>query len=350
MKILLCSVPFRPSIGGIETVSELLARQFQLLGHEVTVATQTPAAALQPDDSATQSFAVLRRPSGAELVNAVHKHDVVLHNQVSLRLGWPLLALRKPWVVAHHTWLPRTGPGAMAARVKRLMLHAARHLAVSDALAKDLQLPCKVVPNPYDHNVFRCDDSVPRQRDLVFVGRLVSDKGVPLLLDALLNLRGRGLHPTVSIIGSGPDEAALRQRVISQGLTPQVMFAGSLRGARLARALQAHKAVVVPSVWEEPFGLVALEGLACGCLPIVAASGGLPEAAGPQSKVFKKGDALALAETLSTWLREPPTEHLSRQPAVLAHLARHHPSAVAQAYLDVLDDARRDTQTLARAA
>ena len=353
MKILLCSVPFAPSIGGIETVSELLAHQFQNLGHAVTVVTQTPAAATPPRvisvRPTSESFAVLRRPTGAQLVRAVQRHDVVLHNQISLRLGWPLVALRKPWVVAHHTWLPRHGPGAMAARVKRLMLRAGQNIAVSQALAQDLQLPCLVVPNPYDLNVFQNDESVPRLRDLVFVGRLVSDKGVPLLLDALLNLRARGLRPTLSIIGGGPDEATLRARVMVQGLAPQVLFAGSLRGTALARAMQGHRAVVVPSVWEEPFGLVALEGLACGCLPIVAASGGLAEAAGPVSRVFKKGDALALADTLASWLNEAP-ELLGRQPAVAAHLARHHPSRVARGYLDVLERALRGTQSRSRAA
>lgn len=340
MKILLCSVPFRPSVGGIETVSAILAEQFHRAGHSVTLLTQTAdeAAPVEP-------FAVLRRPSRAALWRAVLDADVVLHNNISLRLGWPLAFAARPWVVAHHTWIPNGTD--IAGQFKRLALRRADNIAASSALAAALPVASSVVPNPYDSTLFRCIGGVERCRDIVFVGRLVSDKGVDVLLQALALLRAGGRSATLSIIGSGPEEAALRRQVQALGLQRQVGFAGRLVGEPLVRALNAHRVVAVPSLWEEPFGLVALEALACGCVPVVAASGGLAEAAGPAALVFAKGDAAALARQLAAALQvSPPVD----QAAVQQHLRRHQPARVAQAYLEVLENAGSRRGTLAGAA
>lgn len=343
MKILMCSVPFRPSVGGIETVSALLADQFQRQGHTVTVVTQTASAV-----ASSEPYAVLRRPSSRQLLQAVRDCDVVLHNQISLRLAWPLLLVRRPWVVAHHTWLPRSGRGKWAGFVKRACLRWALNVAVSDAVAADLAQPAQTIPNPYDRELFTCMPGVQRSRELVCAGRLVSDKGVPVLLQALVLLRQRGKTPQLSIIGSGPEEAALRQQVQVLGLQAQVRFAGSLVGQQLVRALNAHRVVVVPSVWEEPFGLVALEAQACGCLPVVAASGGLPQAAGPAGVVFAKGDPAALADCLALVLSRALLNDAAQEAAAQRHLQQHHPARVAAAYLHVLEHAQRAPGPLAR--
>ena len=339
MKILMCSVPFRPSVGGIETISALLAEQFQLQGHAVTVVTQTAS-----EVADTEAYTVLRRPSAWQLMKAVRNSDVVLHNQISLRLAWPLCLVRRPWVVGHHTWLPRSGPGAWAGRLKRACLRWAVNVAVSDAVAADLKLPAQVIPNPYDDELFQCLPVAPRSRELVFVGRLVSDKGAAVLLQALALLQARGLSPQLSIIGSGPEEAALRQQVRALGLQEQVHFAGKLVGQPLVRALNEHQVAVVPSVWEEPFGLVALEAQACGCLPVVANSGGLRQAAGPAGVVFAKGDPAALADCLTTVLHRLPTRTVAQDPAVRQHLQQHQPASVARAYLALLEQAQRKSQ------
>jgi len=348
MNILMCSVPFRPSVGGIETVSALLGQGFHDAGHRVTLVTQTPG-----DGVDSEPYRVLRRPSRSALFRAVRDSDVVLHNNISLRLAWPLLLMRRPWVVAHHTWLPRHGEGTTAARWKRWALRAAHNVAVSDAVAADLGLPCQVLPNPYDSGRFRCLPGVVRSRDLVCVGRLVSDKGVSVVLQALAHLRDQGFHHRLSVIGSGPERAALQALARELGLHAQVRFTGVLLGDDLVRELNAHRVVVVPSVWEEPFGLVALEAQACGCIPVVAASGGLPQAAGPAGVVFAKGDALSLAARLVPVLRDSrnaPATGIANDPRVQRHLLRHQPGTVAAAYLQLLQHAQRTASTLARAA
>jgi hypothetical protein len=75
VKILLGSHHFFPSTGGIETVSNLLAREFVALGHEVRVVTQTPGFGDFP-------FVVVRRPTMFELVREVRWCDVFLQNNI----------------------------------------------------------------------------------------------------------------------------------------------------------------------------------------------------------------------------------------------------------------------------
>jgi glycogen synthase len=334
MNILLCSVPFWPSVGGIESVSAILAEQFHAQGHRVVVVTQTAAAATH-----VQPYQVVRRPGAWQLMQLVRAADVVFHNNISLRLAWPLLWHHKPWVVAHHTWIPSTGRGAWAGHLKRRVLRWASNIACSQAVARSLPVPCAVVPNAYLHTCFRELAEVPRNLDIVCLARLVSDKGVALLLQALALLRARGLTPNTTIIGDGPEAPALQAQATTLGLTRSVRFAGQQSGDELVRLLNAHRVAVVPSMWEEPFGLVALEVQACGCIPVVARSGGLPEAAGPRAVIFAKGDSESLANCLATILRAADRP-LRADTAAQQHLQAHRPERVAAAYLEVLQRAR----------
>lgn len=341
MNILFCSVPFRPSIGGIETVSALLAERFQRAGHGVVVVTETASPVIDAD-----AFRVVRQPAAAQLFELVRRADVVFHNNISLRFAWPQLLLRRPWVVAHHTWIPRVG---LAARVKRLVLRHASHIAVSRAVAESLPVPSTVVPNPYADDLFAPLAGVPRRSELVFVGRLVSDKGVDILLDALALLAQRGRRVGLTVIGDGPEAPALRRQADALGVAGQVDFAGRRVGPELVAALSAHQVLVVPSVWEEPFGVVALEAMACGCVPLVARSGGLPDAVGACGVVVPRCDREALARAIARLIGNPAALQSCRAGAA-AHLERHTRDRVARDYLRVLDDAHRThaTQSAAR--
>jgi glycogen synthase len=330
MKILLCSVPFSPSIGGIETVSALLAEQFSALGHEVCVATMSAGKA------SDAPFRLVRQPTFRDMLREIAATDVILHNNISLRFAWPQLLTRtKPWVIAHHVWTPAAGVG----RLKHLAMRHAGNIAVSEAIAASLSVPSTVIGNPYADDVFHRRDDIARSRDLVFLGRLVSDKAPGMLIDALLLLRERGLDPSLTIIGSGPEEAALRRRSMDAGLDARIRFAGALRGDALVAALNAHRIMVVPSVWEEPFGIVVLEGLACGLVPVVTNSGGLPQAVGECGLVVPKSDPAALANAIASLLQNEAlcSRLLARAPA---HLALHTREAAARSYLQVLQSAR----------
>jgi glycogen(starch) synthase len=265
----------------------------------------------------------------------VRSAEVVFHNNISLRFAWPQLLMHRPWVVAHHTWIPPTG---LAARCKRMALTRASNIAVSRAIAASLPVPSAVVPNPYADDVFVQDAAAARDGDLVFVGRLVSDKGLDRLVAALGLLARRGVTPGLTVIGDGPETAALQAQALALGVAGRIRFVGRQVGPALAALLNRHRVLVVPSVWEEPFGVVVLEGLACGCVPLVARSGGLPDAVGNCGMVVARDDPTALAQGIETLLGDETLLQAYRTRAA-AHLARHTPERVAADYLRVFSEA-----------
>jgi glycosyltransferase involved in cell wall biosynthesis len=326
MKLLVCSWGYYPAIGGIEATSRLLAVEFARRGHEVRLVTHAPG-----DSPSEPEFELLRRPSRRRLLGLVRWCDIYFHNNPSLRYAWPLSLVRRPWVVAHQTWLPESG-----ARFKRWLLRSATSVSISRAIASHLPFPSSVIPNPYDDEIFRVVPGISRDRDLIFVGRLGADKGADLLLGALAMLKGSGRATRLTLVGAGPDEPLLRRLSHDFGIAEQVEFVGVRHGHDLATILNAHRAIVVPSRWNEPFGIVAIEGIACGCVVVGSAGGGLPDAIGPCGGIFPNGDVDALARLLVEMLGDEARQRRLRA-AAPAHLLRHTRDSVAKQYLAIFD-------------
>lgn len=330
MKILFSSHFFPPSVGGIEEVGGILASEFARRGHEVIVVTQT----IEEAEFPFQSFQVKRGVGMGELVRLTRWSDVVFHNNVSLRTAWPLAVIRRPWVVAHHTWIARVdGRRALVDKVKLRAIKGARNVAVSGAIAAKLGVEARVIPNPYRDDVFRRTNEGAREGDVVFLGRLVSDKGVDILIGALGVLKERGIRLRTTIVGDGPEMGRLK--VLAEEL--EVSFVGVKRDGELVEVLNRHKVMVVPSRWEEPFGLVALEGMACGCVPVAAGVGGLPEVVGEAGVVFSGGDCSKLASSIEKLVCDPAELEKLREKAA-AHLERFRAERIA-GDLQVLEEA-----------
>jgi len=256
MRILMSSYLFAPSVGGIETVSAILAHDFIRRGEEVKVVTATPA---QAHDHTNTPFEIVRAPTPPKLLDLVRWSDVCFHNNISLNFAWPLLLVRRPWVVAFHTWVSRSdGRAGWKDRLKRAISGQAKCISVSRAIAAHLPVSSKVVGNPYNEDEFRELPGIERNRDLVFLGRLVSDKGVDILIRALAELHRRGLAATLTIVGKGPEEPALRELARASNVDNAIEFLGERTCSELVRILNAHKIIVIPSRWREPFGIVAL--------------------------------------------------------------------------------------------
>jgi glycogen synthase len=329
MKILVGSHHFAPSIGGIETASELLAREFVKLGHEVRVITQTP-------DGEDFPFAVIRQPGGRELMRQVSWCDVFLQNNISLRTVWPLLFVRRPLFVVHQTWIGRKAGSFPYSWLKRFVLRFASSIAISKAVADDLPTPAVIIPNPYDDEVFRRFEGTDRARDLAYVGRLVSDKGVDLLIEALSILRESGTETRLTVVGDGPDHSKLETQVAELALQSSVEFVGSVNSLQLAEILNHHRVLVVPSRWPEPFGIVALEGIGCGCAVVGSDQGGLPEAIGPCGITFPNNNPRALANALAQLINDPGQRDALRGNAS-SHLPRFTKRRVAEAYIELIE-------------
>jgi glycosyltransferase involved in cell wall biosynthesis len=334
MKILLGSHFFHPSIGGVEEVSRILASEFVRAGHEVRVVTQT-----RESGAGDFPFSIYRQPTTSQLWRLVEWCEVFFQNNISLRTAWPLLWQGRPWVVAHHTRLVRlNGAVGLRDRLKMRLLRRARNIVVSAAVRERIRLPATIIGNPYRDDLFRLDPVSNRDRDLVYVGRLASEKGVDLLLQALGRLRARGPKPRLTIIGDGPEEPALRGLSRNLDLESQIEFGGWQTGPDLASALNRHRVLVVPSRVQETFGLVALEGMACGCVPLVAHCGGLPEAVGAAGVTFRHLDVEDLARGIERLLASG-ADLSGYHAAAQAHLTNHTAKAVSACYLRVLEEA-----------
>jgi len=333
MKLLISANSFFPAVGGYERVALIIAQQLAGRGHEIKIVTSTPGAA-----DPSLPFQIYRRPDISTVLQLLSWSDVYLQNNVSFKFLWPRLLRKGPPLVYVHHGFYGSSHDALSWRpyLKRLATRFSVNISVSRAIAETLPGKSHVLLNPYSDDLFFRDPNIPKDRDLFFVGRIVSDKGIDVLIDALAKLRDRGLRPTLTVAGSGPEEPSLRSRVKALKLEEQVTFAGRVPDEKLNELLNSHKIMVVPTREGEGFGVVALEGIACGCVVVGSTCGGLPEAIGPCGRTFKNGDPSALAEVLHDLLSHPETWDDRYFLHAKAHLDIHRPSVVADRYLDVL--------------
>lgn len=149
-----------------------------------------------------------------------------------------------------------------------------------------------------------------REPQILFIGRVTPYKGLAVALEALALLRDEhGIAAQLVVLG--PQDAAhaaeLRARAAELGLDGAVDWRGQADAEQVAAALAQAHALIVPSTWEEPFGLVAVEG-AFARVPLVLSDvGGIGEGMrdGEHALLFARGDASAAAAALARALTEP---------------------------------------------
>lgn len=330
MKIFFYSTFFAPSVGGIERMAELLCNEFTTLGHEVVLATETPG-------DGTFPFSVERQPSASDMMRLARWCDVHIQANVSLKAAWVrLLASRKTFYRHGNVYQRDDGSKRMVDHLKTAVAKATPGVANSTYTAARTGAE-HVIFNAYDDATFGPAPAwESKDRDLVFLGRLVSQKGCDTLIDALGRLAAREHRPGLTVIGDGPDREALARQADEAGVADQVTFRGKLKGHALAAELARHRVMVVPSRYEEPFGIVALEGLASGCIPVVSERGGLTDAIGGHGFTFPNGDAAALADRLEGILSDIEAAR-HRLDGVDAHLSQCRARAVAENYIAVFE-------------
>jgi glycogen synthase len=249
----------------------------------------------------------------------------------TLRLGWPFLIFSRRVLISHQGFL-RFDDNPILRYLRRRLLRRSKHVACSQAVAGSLGMESMIAANPYEDDLFATQVATERVGELVFVGRLVPEKGLDVLLNAMALLSARHIAPRLRVVGDGPCRNDLEERARKLGLRDQVEFLGAIVGDALVKTLNRHKILVVPSTWNEPFGIVALEAIACGCMVIGSSGGGLPEAIGPCGMTFTNGDAIELANAIESVLLHPETIEAYKAPAP-KHLERHAPLSVARKYI-----------------
>lgn len=357
MRVLIYTHSFAPAIGGVETYVMLLAQglaQRAEAGHdvpEVTVVTPTPAGGAS---DAALPFRVVRQPGFMGLLREIRRADVV-HLAgpclLPMAVAW---TVSKPVVVEHHGYQAAcpTGllwhepaqtvcPGHFMARRyhKCLQCTAAttgwmrslssvlltlprrwlcgrvtRNLPIAHHVKDRLDLPrSEVIYYGISNrnvaadagNALQPESSINSPVTFAYVGRLVGEKGLHLLVEAAGRLQKAGCDFRIKFIGDGPERSRLQAGIETLGLGERVAFTGYLEGKALEVALQDVAAVVMPSIWEETAGLAAMEQMMRGRLVIAADIGGLGEVVGEAGLKFPPADADALTSCMKRVLDEP---------------------------------------------
>jgi glycosyltransferase involved in cell wall biosynthesis len=361
VRLLIYSHFFAPSIGGVETIVLSLARSLAGLRDangapqfEIALATQTPAGSY--DDRALP-FGTIRQPGFLRLWGLIRQSDLVHVAGPALAPLILSLLAGKPVVVEHHgfqTICPNGQlliepegtlcPGHfMAGRhpeclrcnsrrgwlassrlwlltfVRRFLCgRASANIMPTEWLGGLLRLPrVAVIPHGLEFPELTARHEAHSGTPvIVFMGRLVTTKGVRLLFEAAKILREQNRPFELLVIGDGPERIPLEQFAHDSGLDAHVCFAGRLDGEQLEAALAQASAVVVPSLSGEVFGLIVAENMLRGLSVIASDLGAFTEVLGDTGLTFRAGIAADLAAALTHLLDDPSFA------AVLGHRAR----------------------------
>ena len=136
----------------------------------------------------------------------------------------------------------------------------------------------------------------------LFVGRVVPSKGVQWLLRAAAKAESEFV---LDIAGDGHGLAAMKQLASQLGIDRRVTFHGWVDARRVEELIRGSRAVVFPSIWHEPAGLVTLEA-AANCRPVIASRvGGIPEYANADfALLIEPNDVSALADAMDRLARD----------------------------------------------
>lgn len=355
MKIAIYTKDFAPVVGGVQTVILELARGLvewreHLAGHppdafDVTVATPTPAGGL---DDSNFPFRVVRQPSVLKLFNLFRMADVIHLAGPSILPMCLALALGKPVVVEHdgyqaicpsgiyvHEPHGTTCPGhfqignyreclrCQSMCVSRfrsawnlmtlfprrwLAKQVAANVAVSNHTGQRIALPRT---QTIYHGIAapKCSSpappSVQKPLILAYVGRLVPEKGVDVLLRGADEASKNGCDFRLKIIGDGPERRRLELLAAKLELNKYVEFLGFRMGSSLELALADVSIAVIPSQWEEACPMSAIEQMMQGKLMIAADIGAVSELVADTGLKFPPADASALAACIRRAVEDP---------------------------------------------
>lgn len=356
MKVLIYGDCFLPSVGGVQTAMELLARGLAEFRNgadpgepvpvEVTLATNTARGEM---DESRLPYLVVRRPGFQRLLRLVRDTDVV-HLAgpcfLPMFLAW---LLRKPYVVVHHVYQAVCPNGLLFKQPSRtvcaghfmnreywkclrcckqtmgtvggirslllefprrwLCQHASSNVMVTEHVAARVRLPrertiyhgiSEIAPTTLLHNA---GHSSPVE--FGYVGRFVAEKGLPVLLEAAKQLADGGRTFRLIFIGDGPLRANIEALAHTFRLGDRIRFAGFLQGDALQRAASQLGVLIMPSIWEESAGLAAIEQMMRGRMVIAADIGGLGEIIGNAGLKFTMGDSRSLAASMQRVIDDP---------------------------------------------
>ncbi|MGH7573394.1 MAG: glycosyltransferase family 4 protein [Gemmatimonadota bacterium] len=332
LRILYWTEGFPPYTGGTEVLGSTLLAGLRKRGHSFTVVTAHGHLDL-PDQDEHDGIPVHRLPfhsavtdrdparileilQRVDRIKRALRPDVVHVGAVGASLIFHLQSTRSnpiPWIFTPHAPLTdqATGPGTILGEA----FHTAHEIVcVSNAQRESIR---RIAPEagPRSSVIYNALEppsvepaplpfEPPR---LACLGRHVRDKGFDVALSGFARLTERFPALRLTLIGDGPERPALERQASELGLAERVAFAG--RVPEVPPLLNAATVIVMPSRWEETFGLVALEGALMGRPVVASRVGALPEVVvdGETGLIVEKEDSAGLADAIACLLERPET-------------------------------------------
>ena len=272
-------IPVPPRLyGGIERIVDMLVRGLVQRGHEVCLFAN-------PDSTAPCQLLPYPRLKSQSKVDTIANmwhvsraiqrgHFDLLHSFARLAYAAPLLPLRLPKVMSYQRAVTRRTVrfGNMLSRGTLSFTACAAHLIREWNTDGNFH----VIYNGVPLENYQCTARVEADAPLMYLGRVEEIKGVHLAID-VANKSGRRL-----IIAGNVPQAEHHQQYFAQKISPHVdgktvEYVGAVDDVAKNRLLGGCVALLMPVLWDEPFGIVMAEALACGTPVIGLRRGSLPE-------------------------------------------------------------------------
>ena len=328
MRILFWTELFHPHIGGVEVFSLELIRSLQKRNYEFTVVTCHTGHNL-PDESMHGGIRIFRFPFHKLLVERnMEKIRLLIRDIAELKksIKPDIIHINssQPSVFFHqHTHESNTVPvvfniheppsfaSGRNSLMGRMLEKADWVVAVSKAM---LEEACEIVPEiePRASVIYNAlkppplkPSPLPFKKPVVLcIGRIVIEKGFDLAIDAFPLIREKFPGLSMVFAGDGPLRRELEQRVSKSAFHEAITFTGWIEPEKIPELINMATIILIPSRWNEPFGLVALQA-AHMARPVVASRvGGLPEiiVQGKTGELVQKNNSKAIAESLISLL------------------------------------------------
>ena len=259
-------------------------------------------------------LAALVRLLSRDKFDVVHAHWLIPQGLVAVAAK--LLVRGAPALVctAHGSDLYRL-QGRLFSALKRLVMRNSDAVTVVSGAMKDHAVALGVAPEKISvismgvdaANIFTpAGRPVRHDNELLFVGRLIAQKGLELLVRALPHVISAHPDTTLTIVGRGPQEKNLRGLSEALGVGQNVKFLGAVANEKLPEFYRDSAVLIFPSESDEGFGLVCAEALACEC-PVVASDlAAVREIVsdGETGLLFRRGDSDDLARKILALLSD----------------------------------------------
>ncbi|HUL73833.1 MAG TPA: glycosyltransferase [Vicinamibacterales bacterium] len=271
-------VPVPPKLyGGIERVIALLVNGLVERGHAVTLFAH-PESQVRSD---LIGYAGRRSGSAADTMKiaaqigfeAARRHPDVIHSFGRLAYLLPVLPLPIPKIMSYQRAVTARSV-EMGTRLSRGTLS---FTACSRQLMRAVDGPAwQVVYNAVDTTQYQFEPQVPADAPLMFLGRVERIKGPHLAIEVARKTRRRLI--LAGNIPEGEEHRVYFKTEIEPHVDGrEIMYAGPVDDAMKSELLSQVSALLMPVLWNEPFGIVMAEALACGTPVIGLSRGAIPE-------------------------------------------------------------------------